>query len=103
LMGGIRVDKLKILERLVSIKSNAQERAAQDSNRYLNNEIKACILEHGIEQLIMEIQNTILVDYQISKTTAGYNRGVSVQPSYCSEHITMLYNDQALKDAASGR
>lgn len=56
---------MQILDRLVSIKSNAHQRAfaisieKPGSNKYQS---KADILESGINGLIMEIQNAILTD-----------------------------------------
>lgn len=66
------MNKIDVLERLVSIKSNAQERAGRELE-YLGhqNEVKAFILENGIEQLIIEIQNAVLAEYQTAKVHSG--------------------------------
>jgi hypothetical protein len=59
------MDYMQILDRLVSIKSNAHQRAFAISlerpglNKYQS---KADTLESGINGLIMEIQNAILAD-----------------------------------------
>jgi len=83
MLGGVCVDTIQILERLVSIKSNAQERARKQSNEYLGaqHEMKASILENGIEQLIIEIQNSILAEYKTSKKIMFYKSNVSSQAS----------------------
>jgi len=64
------MDKMQILDRLVSIRSNAYLRASE----YLNENpgcnqhvIKAATLESGINQLIMEIQNHLLAEQMIRK------------------------------------
>jgi|GEM_PF-4952394 hypothetical protein len=51
-----------ILERLVSIKSNAEKRALQESKDHIENRyyMKAFLLEKGIDGLIIEVQNVIL-------------------------------------------
>jgi|GEM_PF-1686756 len=81
--GGIGVDKNVILERLVSIRNNAKERACQESKVHpeRQNEIKAFILENGIEMLIMEIQNTILAEYRMPQNNTDYKRHISSQAS----------------------
>jgi len=59
------LDNMQILDRLVSIKSNAHQRASSNlkenpgCNQYIT---KAATLESGINQLIMEIQNFILAE-----------------------------------------
>ena len=59
------MDYMQILDRLVSIKSNAHRRAFVNSienpgcNQY---HTKADTLESGINGLIMEIQNTMLAE-----------------------------------------
>lgn len=75
------MDRYVILQRLVSIRNNAQVRVSreskmlQSSNEY---ELKAFILEKGIEQLIMEIQNTILADSMLMQAaTASENRDIA--------------------------
>ncbi|MEN6391561.1 MAG: hypothetical protein ABFD04_14205 [Syntrophomonas sp.] len=70
------MERAYILERLVSIKSNAQHRAYLESkgNIECQNEMKAYFLETGIGILIMEIQNTILADYRTAN---------SVYPELC--------------------
>jgi len=77
------MDKIKMLERLVSIKSNAQERASQESkgNPVLQQEMRAFFLQNGIEQLIMEIQNTIFTECQTVRTTAVYKMHISSHAS----------------------
>ncbi|PKM76450.1 MAG: hypothetical protein CVU90_12300 [Firmicutes bacterium HGW-Firmicutes-15] len=77
------MDTIQILERLVSIKSNAKERARQEQTEHpgTNQEMKAFILEKGIEQLIIEIQNSILAECHTSKKIPFYKRDVSSQAS----------------------
>ena len=77
------MDKIEILERLVSIKSNAQGRASQESMEHPGSqyEMKAFILEKGIEQLIIEIQNTLLEENETAKTTLVFKRHISSQAS----------------------
>lgn len=77
------MDKMEILERLISIKNNASERARQESNAnpVLYLEIKAFILQNGIEQLIMEIQNDYLAEYQTNRSSVPYRMRVSSQAS----------------------
>ncbi len=59
------MERAYILERLVSIKNNAQHRALESKgNIECQNEMKAYFIETGIGILIMEIQNTILADYR---------------------------------------
>jgi len=59
---------MQILDRLVSIKNNAQKRAfvemreKPECNQYV---VKADNLESGIIQLIFEIQNIILAEKKI--------------------------------------
>lgn len=63
------MDNMQILDRLVSIKSNAYQRASMNlkehpgCNPYIT---QATTLESGINQLIIEIQNYILAE-QIMK------------------------------------
>jgi hypothetical protein len=65
----INLDNMQILDRLVSIKSNAYQRASVNlkehpgCNQFIT---KAATLENGINQLIIEIQNCILAE-QIMK------------------------------------
>ncbi|PKM76677.1 MAG: hypothetical protein CVU90_11350 [Firmicutes bacterium HGW-Firmicutes-15] len=77
------MDNIQILERLVSVKSNAHERASQESKGHPEHKhvMKAFILEKGIEQLIIEIQNSILAEYQTTNALVVYKRGVSSQAS----------------------
>ncbi|MEA4924734.1 MAG: hypothetical protein VB084_05415 [Syntrophomonadaceae bacterium] len=77
------MDKIEILERLISIKNNANERASHEArgNPILHQEIKAFILQCGIEQLIIEIQNTILAEYQNDRSPLTYKIRVSSQAS----------------------
>lgn len=77
------VDKIEMLERLISIKNNANERANQESkgNPVLHQEIKAFILQCGIEQLIIEIQNTLLADYKNDRSSVIYKVRISSQAS----------------------
>lgn len=77
------MDTIQILERLVSIKNNAQERARKESKEHPNSkpEMKAFILEKGIEQLIIEIQNGILAEIQTTKKIILYKINVSSQAS----------------------
>lgn len=77
------MDTIHILERLVSIKSNAQARAMIESKKRdgHQHEMKAFILENGIEQLIIEIQNSMLADYRTNKRIVFYKRSISSQAS----------------------
>jgi hypothetical protein len=77
------VDKIEMLERLISIKNNATERAELESkgNPLLHHEIKAYILQNGIEQLIIEIQNTVLAEYRTARPSTTYKVRVSSQAS----------------------
>jgi len=76
------VDNMQILDRLVSIKSNAYQRASSNlkenpgCNQYIT---KAATLESGINQLIMEIQNFILAE-QIIRNQTDNPSSVSVRP-----------------------
>jgi len=60
------MDKITLLERLVSIKSNAIQRADLESQGDPIREIsmRAYMLQCGIEQLIIEIQNVLITEYQ---------------------------------------
>ena len=73
------MDNIKILERLVSIKSNAHERASQESKGHpeRKHEMNAFILEKGIEQLIIEIQNSIFAEYQTTNAIVVHERYIS--------------------------
>ena len=54
---------MTMLERLISIRTNADERASyklNEENRYNSYITKANLLESGIIQLIIEIQNNIV-------------------------------------------
>lgn len=73
------MDTINILERLVSIKSNAQERANRELT--LKQDMKAYILENGIEQLIVEIQNSILAEYHTTKKVMFYKEYVYRRPN----------------------
>jgi hypothetical protein len=77
------MDKIEMLERLISIRNNASERAALEArgNPILQQEIKAFILQSGIEQLIIEIQNTILAEYRTDTSSLVYKIRVSSQAS----------------------
>jgi len=65
------VDNMKILDRLVSIKINANERTSAklkedpECNPYIT---KAAYLENGIKQLIIEVQNLVFTN-QIKEHT----------------------------------
>lgn len=71
------------LERLVSIKSNAQARAMIESKKHDGHhlEMKAFILENGIEQLIIEIQNRVLAEYRTNRRVIFHKRSISSQAS----------------------
>ncbi len=58
------MDKIDILERLISIKNSADERAHLESigDPLKEEEIRAYILQRGVEELIISIQNTCLED-----------------------------------------
>jgi len=77
------VDVMEMLDRLISIKNNALARADRESkvNPVLRQEIKAYILQNGIEQLIMELQNILIVENNPAKATGpigyAFNRKVS--------------------------
>ena len=77
------MENMQILERLVSIKSNANERASQESKGHPEQKhtMKAFILEKGIEQLIIEIQNSMLSEYQSTNSSLVYQRSVSSRAS----------------------
>jgi len=77
------MDTIILLERLVSIKNNAQERASRESmgDPIRQCEMKAFMLQYGIEQLIMEIQNTMLAEYYSANTALAYKKRVSSQAS----------------------
>jgi len=77
------MDKIETLERLISIKNNANARASQESkgNPLLHHEILAFILQNGIEQLIVEIQNTILAEHQSDRSSITYKIRMSSQAS----------------------
>jgi len=77
------MDKIEMLERLISIKNNAAERSKHESkgNPLLHHEIKAYVLQNGIEQLIIEIQNTVLAEYQTTRSSLTYKIRVSSQAS----------------------
>ena len=62
------LDKMTMLERLISIRINADERASLNGNYRHNSYItKAELLENGIIQLIIEIQNSIIVEKLFSR------------------------------------
>jgi len=73
---------MQILDRLVSIKSNACQRASSNlkedpgCNQYIT---KAATLESGINQLIMEIQNFILAEQMMRNQNDNPGSG-SVKP-----------------------
>ena len=73
------MDKIEMLERLISLKNNAKARAGQESkgNPLLQQEILAYILQNGIEQLIIEIQNTILAEHQADRSSITYKIRIS--------------------------
>lgn len=77
------MEKIEMLERLISIKNNAAERGRNESqgNPLRQHEIEAYILQHGIEQLIIEIQNTFLADHQTTRSSLTYKISVSSQAS----------------------
>lgn len=56
------MDKMEVLNRLVSIRNNADRKAWEEFKTNESIKIKAANLEYGINQLIMEIQNSILAD-----------------------------------------
>lgn len=63
------MDKIAILERLISLKNNADARAHLESRRnpLQHEDIRAYILQRGIEELIISIQNTCLEELINSK------------------------------------
>jgi len=69
------MDNMQILDRLISIKNNAQARAfvelrkKPESNQYV---IKADNLESGIKQLIFEIQNIIIAEQKMNCRNNDY-------------------------------
>jgi hypothetical protein len=77
------MDNIETLERLISIKNNANTRASQESqgNPLLHHEILASILLNGIEQLMIEIQNTILAEHQADRSSITYRIRISSQAS----------------------
>ncbi len=76
------MDKIEMLGRLVSIKNNALERARQEGkgNPYRQLEIKAFILQHGIEQLMIEIQNTLSSSYRTSSAIPACHINITSDP-----------------------
>ncbi|PKM78629.1 MAG: hypothetical protein CVU90_01115 [Firmicutes bacterium HGW-Firmicutes-15] len=63
------MDNMHILDRLISIKNNAQARALvelKENPEYNQYIVKADNLESGINQLIIEIQNIILAEQKMS-------------------------------------
>ncbi|MEN6462968.1 MAG: hypothetical protein ABFC94_16575 [Syntrophomonas sp.] len=74
------MNRMDILSRLVSIKSNAYGRAYAEIHESPSSyfyKIIAINLESGINQLIMEIQNSLLADCQsdnITKTSSPLPR-----------------------------
>jgi len=77
------MDKIEMLERLISIRNNANARASQESkgNPVLHQEIRAFILQNGIEQLIIEIQNNVLAEYHTDRSSITYKIRMSSQAS----------------------
>ena len=77
------MDKMEMLDRLISIRNNALARATRESNGnpVLRQEIKADILQNGIELLIIEIQNILIAENYAAKATGltecTFNRKVS--------------------------
>ena len=73
------MDKIEMLERLVSIKNNALERSRQEAkgNPFQQLEIKAFILQNGIEQLVMEIQNSMLAYYGAARAVPACQLSVT--------------------------
>lgn len=71
------MDKILIIERLFSIRNTARERARREAMEYSEPEIKAFILEKGIQQLIIEIQNGILVECHTNEKSCLYTSNVS--------------------------
>lgn len=63
------MNNIDIVERLISIKNNALERSRREAqgNPFLQTEIREYILRNGIEQLVMEIQNSLYVQYRLVK------------------------------------
>ncbi len=74
------MDSMQILDRLVSIRSNAYQRASMNlkehpgCNQYIT---QAATLESGINQLIIEIQNYILAE-QIMKDRIALSQAVFI-------------------------
>jgi len=77
------MNRIILLERLVSIKNNAQERANQESmgNPIRQSELKAFMLQNGIEQLIIEIQNTMLAENHSANAAIVSKKLLSSQAS----------------------
>ncbi|HWP97493.1 MAG TPA: hypothetical protein VN426_11665 [Syntrophomonadaceae bacterium] len=78
------MDRMEILCRLISLKNNALQRASENS---LINEgaeqdkVKGMILERGIKQLIMEIQNAIFAVEQEEYRSLDYHQHKSAKAS----------------------
>lgn len=74
------MDEFYILKRLVSIKGNALARASYELAEHpgCEHEMKAFILENGIQQLIIEIQNAVMAD-RIANSALIYKRSASSQ------------------------
>lgn len=69
------MDKIEILERLISIKNNADERSHLEAriNPCQHEEvIRAYILQQGIEELIISIQNTCLEELMDKEELINY-------------------------------
>lgn len=61
------MDTNVILERLISIRDNARNRAAKEANGNYEcyNQAKVLLLENGIDTLIIEIQNKIWTESRL--------------------------------------
>lgn len=68
------MDKIDILERLISIKNNADERAHLEATRnpQQHEDIRAYILHRGIEELIISIQNTCMEELMDMEELINY-------------------------------
>lgn len=71
------MNQMQILDRLVSIRNNALNRSEDRYGEMTDLDrcrIKAMLLEQGINQLIMEIQNMMLRKYQLEENTEKKQR-----------------------------
>ncbi|MEN6390955.1 MAG: hypothetical protein ABFD04_11120 [Syntrophomonas sp.] len=69
------MNSMQVIERLVSLRNNACNRAIEESRKNTEcniYEMRVSLLENGINQLIIEMQNNIIAEYRIKKTETAY-------------------------------